>query len=273
MKDGNEVLTSRREILAGLGLAAFGGVAFAVAPKLAAEPVPPRPKETTNPSIIVFDVNETLIDIESISPLFQRVFGDRQVMREWFNQLVLYSEAITLAGYYSTFFSLGQGVLKMLGTIHRVQVQPADIEELRSRMLNMTAHPDVPEGLRMLKEAGFRLVTLTNTPPDPHGSPLERAGLAHLIERQFSVDSVRRFKPSPQGYHMVVELLDVPPSSLCMVAAHTWDTVGAQSVGYSAALISRPGNAPLLVHGLPQPQAVAPDLPGVAKQLIQLWRS
>ena len=40
----------------------------------------------------------------------------------------------------------------------------------------------------------------------------------------------------------------------------------------SAALIARPGNAPLPVPGLPQPQAVAPDLPGVATQLIKLWR-
>ena len=30
-----------------------------------------------------------------------------------------------------------------------------------------------------------------------------------------------------------------------MVAAHVWDTIGAQSVGFSAALITRPGNAPL----------------------------
>ena len=40
------------------------------------------------PSIIVFDVNETLIDIESIAPLFEKVFGDQKVLREWFNQLI-----------------------------------------------------------------------------------------------------------------------------------------------------------------------------------------
>ncbi len=56
------------------------------------------------------------------------------------------------------------------------------------------------------------------------------------------------------------------------VAAHVWDTIGAQSVGCSGALIARPGNAPLPLHGLPQPHAVAPDLPGVATQLINLWR-
>ena len=71
---------------------------------------------------------------------------------------------------------------------------------------------------------------------------------------------------------MVAEELDVPPAAICMIAAHVWDTIGAQSVGCSGALVARPGNAPLPVHGLPQPQAVAPDLPGVAAQMIRLWR-
>jgi 2-haloacid dehalogenase len=224
------------------------------------------------PLICVFDVNETLLDIESIAPLFQRLFGDRRVLRDWFSQLILYSNAITLSGPYATFFTLAQGVLKMLGSIHNVSVQQADIEELRMHMLTMPAHSDVPAGLKQLKDAGFRLITLTNSPPDPQASPLKHAGIDGWFEKSFSVDRVRRFKPAPQTYHMVAEELDVPPPAICMVAAHVWDTIGAQSVGCSGALIARFGNAPLPVHGLPQPQAVAPDLPALATQLIKLWR-
>jgi len=51
-----------------------------------------------------------------------------------------------LSGPYTTFFTLGQGVLKMLGSIYDVSVQQADIEELRMRMLTMPAHSDVPAG-------------------------------------------------------------------------------------------------------------------------------
>jgi 2-haloacid dehalogenase len=159
----------------------------------------------------------------------------------------------------------------MLGSIYDVRVKPADLEELRARMLSMPAHKDVPEGLRLLKEAGFRLMTLTNSPPDKDGSALERAGLSHFIERQFSVDSVRRFKPAPEVYHLVAELLNVMPSAICLVAAHTWDTLGAQSIGFSAGLVMRTGNAPLPIHGLPQPQVVAPDLVRLARQMIALW--
>jgi 2-haloacid dehalogenase len=268
MKDIN-LIGRRRLMQAALGTLAISSIGEC----FPTQPIdqPPR-SSTSTPSIVVFDVNETLIDIESIAPFFEKIFGDRRVVREWFNQLILYSNAITLSGYYQTFFTLGQGVLEMVGTIHGVSIKPSDVEELRASMLSMPAHKDVPEGLRLLKDAGFRLMTLTNSPPDKDGSPLERAGLAHFIERQFSIDSVRRFKPAPQVYHLVAEQLNVPPSAICLVAAHTWDTIGAQSVGFSAGLVARPGNAPLPVNGLPQPQAVAPDLPGVAKQLIALWR-
>jgi len=167
---------------------------------------------------------------------------------------------------------LGQGVLKMLGSIHGVAIRAADIDELRERMLTMPAHSDVPTGLQQLKDAGFRLITLTNSPPDPQFSPLKQAGIDGWFERSFSVDRVRRFKPAPQVYRMVAEELDVPPAAICLVAAHVWDTIGAQSVGCSGALVARPGNAPLPVHGLPQPQVVAPDVPGVAAQMIRLWR-
>jgi 2-haloacid dehalogenase len=267
----------RRDLLSGLGTLAIGGVAAALLGRAAPASAAPgdayaKSGGGAGPSICVFDVNETLLDIEFIAPVFQRLFGDRQVLREWFAQLILYSGAITLSGPYTTFFTLGQGVLKMLGTIHRVSVRESDVDELRTRMLTMPVHPDVPAGLKQLKDANFRLVTLTNSPPDPETSPLRHAGIDGWFEKSFSIDRVRRFKPAPQVYHMVAEELDVPLSAICMVAAHVWDTIGAQSVGCSGALIARPGNAPLPVPGLPQPQAVAPDLPGVATQLIKLWR-
>jgi 2-haloacid dehalogenase len=267
----------RRDLLSGLGTLAIGSVAVAMVGRegsAISSPADVYAKSGVSavPSICVFDVNETLLDIEFIAPLFQRLFGDRQVLREWFGELILYSDAISLAGPYATFFTLGQGILKMLATIHHVSVRESDIDELRTRMLTMPAHPDVPAGLKQLKDANFRLVTLTNSPPDPETSPLKHAGIDGWFEKSFSIDRVRRFKPAPQVYHMVAEELGVPTSAICMVAAHVWDTIGAQSVGCSAALIARPGNAPLPVPGLPQPQAVAPELPGVATQLIKLWR-
>lgn len=226
------------------------------------------------PSVLVFDVNETLIDFESsMNQLFERIFGDSRIMREWLGHLVMYSMTITLSSLYESYYELGQGLLKMVGDIHGKQVTDADAEELQQAMLTMPAHPDVEEGLSHLREAGFRMVTLTNSPPAMHGqSPLEHAGLAGYFEQQFTIESARAYKPAPQVYHLVSQSLGVPPSACCMIAAHVWDTIGAQSAGFTAGLITRPGNAPLPVASLPQPNLMAPDLPRLATKLIQSWR-
>jgi 2-haloacid dehalogenase len=220
------------------------------------------------PSVLVFDVNETLLDIESMSPLFERVFGDPQAMREWFNQLVLYSMTATMAGHYVDYFSLGQGVLQMLATTHWAAITEDDVHALRDGMLTMPAYPDVEDGLTALRDNGFRLVTLTNSPPNPDGpSPLEHAGLAPFFEQKFSVQACRAFKPAATVYRYVCEELAVAPEECMMVAAHVWDTIGAQSAGFSGALITRPGNAPLPIADLPQPAIVANDLREFAQKL------
>jgi 2-haloacid dehalogenase len=225
------------------------------------------------PQVVVFDVNETLLDLEAMNPLFERLFGDKRVLREWFGHLIMSAMAITLSGLYEDFFSLGQEVLQMMGAIHHVDIAQAHLHELKTGMLTMPAHPDVEVGLQKLQEAGFRLVTLTNSPPNTGGqSPLEHAGIAHFFERTFSIDRVRMYKPVSQTYHLVAQELDIPASSCCMVAAHVWDTIGAQSAGFTAGLITRPGNAPLPVHGLPQPHIVAADISAFADQLIARWR-
>src|SRR5262245_60776402 len=134
------------------------------------------------PSVLIFDVNETLIDFESMNPLFKRVFGDERFLREWLGHLILYSMTLTLSGLYKDFFSLGQGLFEMVGAIHEVKVKPADIEALKEGLLTMPVHADVKEGLEQLKEAGLRMVTLTNSPTNKGGkSLLDNAGLAYFF--------------------------------------------------------------------------------------------
>lgn len=223
---------------------------------------------TPAPSVLVFDVNETLIDINSMAPLFERIFADPRAIREWFGHLVMYSMTTTLSGRYIDYFTLGQGLLQMLASIHRVDITDEDVQSVKRGMLTMPAHPDVEDGLTALRDNGFRLVTLTNSPPNPGGpTPLEHAGLVDFFEQQFSVEACRAFKPAPTVYRYVCEELAVTPAECMMVAAHVWDTVGAQCAGFSGALIIRPGNAPLPIPDLPQPAVVANDLRELAQHL------
>ena len=216
--------------------------------------------------LIVFDVNETLLDLETIEPVFQRIFGAKDAMRLWFANLILYSEALTLAGCYVPFDDIGSAVIAMLAGTRGVKVSDRDKRELAETFSTMAPHRDVPGALRKLRDAGFRLFTFTNNPIAIQERQLEHAGIADLFEQRFSVEAVRRHKPSPQGYAHVQKQLGVAPSGLCLIACHTWDTLGAVAAGWEGALIRRPGNDVLGVG--PQPQIIGADLNGVADQLI-----
>jgi 2-haloacid dehalogenase len=221
----------------------------------------------TQPRIIVFDVNETLLDLATLQPTFQRIFDDASAMRLWFAGLITYSEALTLAGVYVPFTDIGAAVLRMLAATRGSTITAADVAELTDRFATMPPHPEVPAALRRLRDHGFRLFTLTDNTLEISGRQLQRAGVIDLFERRFSVDeTVRRHKPAPEAYHSVADALEVDAGEICLVASHVWDTIGAQAAGWQAGLILRPGNAPLDVG--PQPTYTGHDLNAVADQLI-----
>ncbi len=219
------------------------------------------------PPIIVFDVNETLLDLETIRPTFDRIFNDPAAMRLWFAGLITYSEALTLAGVYVPFTDIGAGVLRMLAAARGIAIGDADGAELTDRFASMPPHPEVPSALRRLRDNGFRLFTLTDNTLEISGRQLEKAGIIHLFERRFSVDeSVHRHKPAQEAYDSVASELAVDAGDICLVACHAWDTLGAVAAGWQAGLILREGNAPLDVG--PQPNYIGDDLVAIADQLI-----
>ena len=220
--------------------------------------------------IIVFDVNETLMNLDGVRPVFDRIFNDPAAMRLWFADLILYSEALTLAGVYVPFTDIGGAVLRMLATTRGITIADADAAELTERFATMPPHPEVPAALRRLLEHGFRLFTLTDNTLAISGRQLENAGVIDVFEGRFSVDeTVHRHKPAPEAYQSVAAELRANAGDICLIASHVWDTLGARAAGWQAALILREGNAPLDVG--PQPNYIGQDLDAIADQLIERY--
>ncbi len=222
--------------------------------------------------IIVFDVNETLLDLDTLHPTLDRIFGDPAALRLWFANLITYSEALTLAGVYVPFTDIGAAVMRMLAVTRGITISDADAAELTDRFATMPPHPEVPAALGRLRDHGFRLFTLTDNTLAISGRQLEHAGVIDVFERRFSVDeTVRRHKPAPDAYRSVAAALGVDPADMCLIACHVWDTIGAQSAGWQAGLILRQGNAPLGVG--PEPDYIGKDLNEIAGQLIYKYGS
>src|SRR5271166_2673619 len=172
--------------------------------------------------LIVFDVNETLLDLQTMEPIFERIFGEGQAMRLWFANFIMYSAALTVAGCYVPFTDIGSAVMKMLADTRGIKIADADKKELTEKFSTMPPHAEVPAALRKLRDAGFRLFTLTDNLLEVQTRQLEHGGIADLFERRFSADGVKHHKPSPQAYGYVEKELGVKPSQLCLIACHTW---------------------------------------------------
>ena len=216
---------------------------------------------------IVFDVNETLLDLAPLEPLFGAWFGDRAVMREWFAQLVLYAQALTLAGRYQDFGTIAVAVLGMVARIHKQALPDMAAHTLKSALGRLPAHSDVEPALTRLRSAGFRLVTLTNSGTAAQRDQLDNAGIAHLFDAHFSVEAVRAFKPAPATYASVAVALGAPPAAMIMVACHAWDIIGANAAGLKTGFVARAGNAELALEETQATYAAA-SLDALATRII-----
>ncbi len=218
------------------------------------------------PYICVFDVNETLLDLRALDPLFEQAFGDAAVRQAWFAQLLQSAFVSTITGDYHDFGTIGATALEMIASRRGVALSPEGRANILAGMRRLPPHADVREGLERLKQAGLRLVTLTNSTGEVAHAQITNAGLSDYFEHIFSADTARRLKPAPEPYRMVAERLGVSPGQLRLIAAHAWDVAGALSAGCAAAFVSRPGM--VLDPLFPRPDIVGADLREVADRIL-----
>ncbi|MDH3471999.1 MAG: haloacid dehalogenase type II [Acidimicrobiia bacterium] len=219
-----------------------------------------------SPQLLLFDVNETLLDVKALSGGFAGIFGTSDPMGEWFARMLHGSLVANHTDRYRPFGLIGAEALMVLAAKRGVDLDSGEAVTLVESMRRLPAHPDVAPALASLAEAGFRMATLTNGSSDTVAEQLDSSGLARFFEKAISVDAVRRFKPAPETYLHAAVVLGADLDSTLMVAAHDWDIVGARSVGIHGAFVARPG----VVWGIPDdpPELVGADLASIAAQLI-----
>ena len=167
----------------------------------------------------------------------------------------------TLTGQFHDFKQIGAAVLSMTEEFFGQSLPVEKKQTLLQTMVHVEPHPDVEQGLSILKEAEFRLFTLTNSPDETLKKQMEATGLGHFFEATWTVNAVKRYKPHPDTYGMALSKLNLSPDQTMLIAAHGWDIAGAAHAGMKTAFIQRKGQA---LYPLSPP----PDLTG--KTLIDL---
>ena len=223
----------------------------------------------TRPSVVVFDVNETLSDMRPLGQRFAEAGAPAVLWEAWFAATLRDVFALTAVGSFPAFRDVALATARSVLRVHGGEGTDLDAaaEHVVAGFLELDVHPDVPGGMRRLAEAGVVLVTLTNGSTAITERLLERAGLLDLVDHRLEVGAVQRYKPAPEPYRHAVETAGASgPGDAAMVAVHPWDTHGAQQAGLVGAYLDRSG-APW-PGVFDAPHVAAPDLETLADRLL-----
>ena len=218
--------------------------------------------------VLVFDVVGTLLDLSALDSLFKEHFGEQELRKEWFSEVLKLALTCTAIGKYEEFSRITEAALQVIAERHGKNVSPAGRKEILGKLRTLPAFPDVKPSLDHLRRQGFRLAALTNSGPRAAGDALRNAGIADLFEQIFSADSVKRLKPAAEPYQMAARELGIESNSLLMVAAHSWDIAGAAAAGCQTAFVQRPQQ--VLDQITPRPAIIAKDLQEFAERIPRL---
>jgi 2-haloacid dehalogenase len=218
--------------------------------------------------VLAFDVNETLLDLSALDAPFTAAFGDASLRPAWFQTMLQLAFVGGLTGEYVDFTTAQYAALEMLARRTGRTLTEDAARAIVEGMRRLPPHPEVTEALQRLKAAGFRQVTLTNSPLEVARAQMEFAGLSDLFEDTISADEVRRLKPAAEPYELVARRIGVPIGQVRLIAAHAWDVSGALAAGAQAAFVARPGAVPSPLGK--QPDIIGGGIADVADQLIAL---
>ncbi|HEX5804375.1 MAG TPA: haloacid dehalogenase type II [Azospira sp.] len=215
----------------------------------------------------VFDAYGTLFDVASVTRAAQDAVGDGwQALSDlWRAKQLQYTWLRGLAGHHADFAQVTAEALDFALASLRIDAGAGLRERLLASYLRIAPYAEVPDTLRQLKAAGWRLAILSNGSPPMLAAAVANAGLDGLFEAVLSVEEVGVFKPHPAVYRLAGERLGLPPEKICFLSANGWDAFSAKAFGFRVLWCNRFGQPPERIPA--RPDGEIPDLAALPARL------
>ena len=199
----------------------------------------------SKPKVLIFDVNETLLDLTSMRTSIGKALGGREdLLPLWFSTMLHHSLVSTVMNDYHDFGQIGVASLLMVAQNNNIEITSEQAKTaIVTPLLTLPPHGDVKDALAKLKSQGYKLVSLTNSSNKGVKAQFESAGLTSFFDERYSIEDIKIYKPDLRAYEWVLKKLNVKPEEAMMIAAHGWDVAGAKEAGLQTTFIARPGKA------------------------------
>ena len=218
------------------------------------------------PTVLVFDVNETLSDLSPMAGHFAGIGCSDGTARWWFASLLRDGFALTAAGINPRFAGVAEDALRsvLAGQPLNRSVDDA-VTLLLDRFRSLGVHDDVVPGIEALANRGHRLITLTNGAAAIAEGLAQRAGIEGCFEKFLSVEDAPLWKPAPLAYGYAAGACGTGVEDMMLIASHPWDIDGAARAGMRTAWLNRSGSP--YPSSFRRPDLVLTALPELAREL------
>ena len=222
---------------------------------------------------VVFDAYGTLFDVYSIGALAEKLYPGQgaAIASAWRDKQIEYTRLITMSDphsaggskHYQSFWDITR--LSLQYTLARLKLDAADasIDALMQQYAHLTAFPENIGVLQALKAQGIATAILSNGSRDMLDSAVMSANMNDLLDHVISIETIRRFKTSPESYGLVQQVIPVKTGEILFVSSNAWDALGATWFGFTTLWVNRQG-LPYEAIG-PRPSHTGCDLREVLK--------
>lgn len=188
----------------------------------------------------VFDAYGTLFDVHSAVSRHADLVGDNpaRVSEIWRNKQLEYTWVRTGMDRYRDFWELTSDALDFA-----LAAVPGSNPDCRTTLLDaymtLDCYAEVPSVLKKLRNGGAKTAILSNGSPDMLSAAVNSAGLAELLDHQFSVDEIGVFKTDPATYALVTNEYGIQPDAVAFQSSNRWDIAGATAFGFNCNWVNR----------------------------------
>jgi 2-haloacid dehalogenase len=188
---------------------------------------------------VVFDAYGTLYDIQSVADITEDAFpGYGEIITQiWRIKQLEYTWLRSLMRRYQDFATVTRDSLAYTLRVLGLGYEDEAFERLMAKYLQLDLYPDATAALAALKPR--RLAILSNGSPDMLDALARNSGLDRLLDATISVDAKKIFKPAPEAYALIGEVLGTAPEEVLFVSSNPWDAAGAKAFGLNVAWIER----------------------------------
>ena len=197
---------------------------------------------------LTFDIFGTVLDLAgSLIPPLDLLLSNctapasitgEKVWAQWRlrQRIEQYQDNMLMLGH-SGYLAVKRKALMYTLRAQKIEFENDQIDEFMESYQTLTPFKDAIDGLNRLSEK-YHLVMLSNG---------EQHFLEHLAKNRIGIDfyqilsaeTVSQFKPHPSVYRFAAEKLSLEPQQIMMVAAHSFDILGARHSGFRGAYVNR----------------------------------